>query len=296
MTASASVGTLSKFGMSASLSTSHVTAAYEYKSFNVGKHGTILSTDGIRGTREHPSERTRDGTYTISGQIGVEPGPADLDVFLQWILGGTKSTNTIPVAETLSAMYIEIDRIAKVHQYAGCYCDKGTFKATQGGILELMLDVEGKTETILNAGTFPALTPSLAVPYVFTDATITLNGTSYQFRDFELTIDNHLKKDRFMNSVSRTDLPALDRIVSLSLNHPYTSDTTALYDLGAGGEAQVVLTFTNGGLSCTFTMVQFQVPTIPPETPGRDEIILPLKGICRSSSTTKEIVLTNVSS
>jgi hypothetical protein len=170
--------------------------------------------------------------------------------------------------------------------------DKATFKCSQGGILELTLDIEGKTESIYAAASFPSLTMSTQAPYVFTDATVSHGGTAYQFREVELVIDNMLKKDRFMNSVSRTDIPALDRVVSLSLSHPYTSDTIALYDTGATG-AQVVLTFTNGGSSIAFTMVYVQFPAESPDTPGRDEILLPLKGIARSSSTTKEIVVTS---
>jgi hypothetical protein len=38
-----------------------------------------------------------------------------------------------------------------------------------------------------------------------------------------------------------------------------------------------------------------QFPTESPDTPGRDEILLPYKGTARKSGATSELVITNVS-
>jgi hypothetical protein len=296
MPAAPSVGTLTKFAAGAANPPS---AAYEYKdTFTLGKHGTVLSTDGIRGTRSHPVERTRTGTYTVSGQIVMEPGPVDLDFWLQQIMGGSPSgsgTVTYPVAETVPAFYVGIDRIAAMYLYSGCKVDKATFRGHSGSLVEMTLNIEALTETAGSISGLSALVPSLGSPYVFMDATLTIGGTSYQFMDFELTIDNRLKKDRFVNSVSRTDLPELDRMVSLNLGLPFTSDTLTKYDLNATSAA-VVLTFTNGSFVLTATMPAVQWPTEPINTPGREDVLLPLRGgMARKSSTTAEISFTNKS-
>lgn len=294
MTQPASVGTLTKFGLD---TVNPVTKSYEYKSFSVGKHGNVLSTDGIRGTRSHPVERTRAGVYTIDGSIVMEPGPVDLDALLPLILGGAPSgsgTVTYPVAETLPSFFVTIDRIAAMATFAGCVMDSATFSAQQGSLLELSLNIAGKTETLGVVTGFAGLTPSLQPPYVMMDAVLTFAGGVQLFKSASFTVNNSVKRDRFMNSVTRTDVPALDRTVEVSLDLPYTTDQSSIYDLNATS-ATVLLTFTNGVFvfSASFAAVQF--PTIPPTTPGRDEVLLPLHGIARSSGATKEIVITNKS-
>ena len=287
-----SVGTLSKFGLDTASPVAH---AYEYKSFGLGKHNTVLSTDGIRGTRSHPVERTRAGVYTISGSIVTEPGPTDLDAFLPLILGGSPTgspTITYPVAETVGAFNVTLDRVAAGHTDGGCKVDTARFSAQQGSILELAMEIEGLTETIGAVSGFSALVPSLQSPFVLMDAALTYNSTSYQFRGFSVAVHNSLKKDRFMNNSGRTDLPALDRIVEVELSLPYTSDTTGLYDNNVTSGA-VVITFTNGSNVFTITLPAVQFPTEPPDTPGRDEILLPLRGIARKTGTTSEITCTN---
>lgn len=287
-----SIGTFSKFGIGTANPT---TTQLEYKTFGLGKKGVVLSTDGIRGTRSHPSERTRNGPYTISGQITMEPGPADLAVLLPFITGSAGSVNVYALAESLTGQtaFIQIDRVAKVFTYSGCQVDKAVFSSQVGGFLELATDWEALTESVGNAGSFPALTISTAAPYVMTDAALTIGGaTTYQFKQATVSINNNLKKDRWMNSISRTDLPALDRIVEVELSMPYTSDTTALYDTGVTG-GHVVIVWTNGSNSLTLDLIACQFPAQPPETPGRDEILLPLKGVARKSGSTSELVITS---
>lgn len=288
-----SVGTLSRFGAD---NVNPVAKAFEYKTFTLGKHNTVISTDGIRGTRSHPVERTRAGTYTVSGQIGFEPGPADLDTWLNWITGGTKQgDNSFPIQETVPNFFVTIDRIAQMHTFAGCAIDKAVFHATQGSTLMMTCDIEGKTETLGPVAGFSSLLPSLAPPYVLMDAVLTYGGTAYQFREVEVSFENSLKKDRFMNQISRTDLPALDRHIGVSLSLPYTTDQIALYDQNVT-QGNVVVTFTNGIYTLTFTLPAVQFPTEPPEMPGREEILLPLRGTARKTGGTPEITIANKSS
>ncbi len=304
-----SIGTLSKFAAGL---TNPPTSAFEYVgTFGLGLHNTVIDTAGIRGTRQHPVERTRPNLQTVSGPITMNPGPGDLNFWLTPIMGQAATgagTSGSPYSwtpadkiNTYGSLFIGIDRLAQQHLYSGCQVNQAVFRATQGAFLELEMDIQGLTESVgasvLGAG-FAALIPSLQTPYVLSDASLTYGGTTFQFRHVEVVISNGLKLDRFMNSVTRTDLPALDLAVSVSLDLPYTSDELSLYNQNATA-GNVVLTFTNStGDSGSQSQLQFQLPatqfpTEPPITPGRDEILLPLRGRAMRTGTTPPLTVTN---
>lgn len=293
MSQPATVGTLTKFGLSG---VNPVNQCFEYKSFGVGKRGSVLDGTGIIGSRDRRSERTADGTYTVGGSISMNFGPTDLDVMLYYIIGGAKDgNNNFTPTETLPSAYIAIDRGVTQFTYNGCKCNKATFSGSSKQLADLNMDWEGMTETIGAISGFSALVPGRDAPYTFMQASLDVQGTFYQFMEFQLVIDNALKLDRFTNSVSRTDLPALDRHVQITLKTPFTSDEyPSLYNLGAATPVSVVLTFTNGTNSVTFTMASVEFPVEPPETPGREEVTLPLRGVARASGNNPSIVVTNV--
>ena len=62
-------------------------------------------------------------------------------------------------------------------------------------------------EAVAAAGSFPALTPSVSQPYLFSDLALTLAATEREVQQFELSIDNHLITDRFMNSTVIVSAP-----------------------------------------------------------------------------------------
>lgn len=272
------------------------TTTFEYQGgLNFGKRGSVMETGGTRGTRSHVVERTRNGIYTVGGTVNLQPGPAELDILLPLIAGGTKSANNIPITETLPYFYVGVERLAQQYLYDGCKVASATFSGSTGNFLNLALAIEGKTETPGAITGLSASVPSLATPYVFHDAALTIGGTTYQFKEFSYTHDNGLILDRFMNSVTRTDIPEGDRHVSVSLSAPFTSDTIGLYDTGATSAA-VVITLTNGTLFFKITMPAVQFPAIPPDMPGRNELLLPLNGVARKTGTTLEVSYDNKSS
>jgi hypothetical protein len=275
-------------------SSNPVDTAIEFNSESIRKSATILETGGIRGTRSHPKERTRSGTYTVGGSMSCNPGPTELAFLLPYILGANASGTTFALAETLPSAYITVDRVAKVFTYAGMKVNRGTFRCSQGQLLQLDLDLMGKTETVANAGTFPSLTLGTEAPYVFHDAVITIASTAYPVSDLDITIDNRLEGNRFQNSQTRTELPTMDRTVTVTVNTEFTSSTTALYDAAnnyTGLSCTVV--FTNGNYSITFTLPALQVPAQSPVVGGRNEIMMPLQFTARKSGSTAELTVTN---
>jgi hypothetical protein len=271
-----------------------VTEGFVFASESVRKQAVIIEREGIRGTRSHVSDDTRQGPYRVAGNVVLEPTPADLAIWLPRILGGTPTSGTYPLADTLPSFTLSIDRVAQVFNYAGCKVNRATFQGSKGGLVRLSLDIVGQSETIAGAGTFPALSPSTEQgPYIFSgDPTLTLNGVVREVADFELVIDNRLVIDRFMNTLTVVNLPEGDRTVTLNTTHAWASQNTDLYDqalIGAAG----TLAFTNGSSSTTFNFGTLQVPAESPATAGKQEILLRLNMVARKTGSTLELSVTN---
>jgi hypothetical protein len=268
---------------------------FEFISESLQKKGTILETAGIRGTRQHPTERTRSGPYTVSGQLTFHPSPVMMDFFLPMIMGAPEATDVFAFAETLVTNYLAINRIGKMFTYAGVTVNKATFRGRAGQLLELALDVEAQTETVAAASGWPSLTMPTDYPYVMSDGVLTLVGSTRSFSEFEITIDNVLTTDRFMNSTTRSEIPATDQIVTFKCGTPYTSAEVDLYNQTLLGSA-ASLVFTNAdstGKVLTFTFGKIQFPDMSPVVAGKSEIPLMLDGVARKTGSTAALSITN---
>ncbi len=291
----ASMGWKSRLSMAASgTAVGSYTEAHEILSESLQAKGEITDTDGLRGTRSHASERTAAGIYNVAGQLAYSLDPVLLDLIAPRFMGGSKSTNTIPLADVLPTFDVLIDRVAERFVYAGCYVNKATIRGQQGSkAIDTVLDIMGKSESV-SATAFPSITAPTAQPYVFSECVLTMQSATRNIMDFELTIDNVLKS-RFANSQTATDISPTDRIITFKCTTPFTSAETDLYNQALAG-AEVTLVITNGSLSATFDMAVVQFPRMSPVVAGRDEIPLQLEGIARMSGSTKELIITNVSS
>jgi hypothetical protein len=268
----------------------------EFESCSIGKQGTILDTQGIRGTRQYHNSRTRLGTYAVAGQLVLPMSPLALDYFLPMILGGSEVTDVFDLAETLQSFYLMLDSGAKVTTWAGCHVARCTIRASQGQIATMTLDIEGMTETVAAAGGFPVLTMPTDSPYVMSDAVLTLQTSAREVSEIELVIDNKLETGRFQNSRTRAAFPSSGVEVSLNTNHPWSSSETDLYDQAIYGAAGS-LVFTNADVAATSLTIALgflQAPAVHPQVSGRGETRLPLQMIARKSGSTPAIRFTNV--
>jgi hypothetical protein len=246
---------------------------------------------GIRGTRSHPIEVMRAGNRSVGGALMLQPNAQEWAYLLPWMLGTAASGTTYALAETVPERYVTADRVSKVHTYDGCKVNVGRVRGTQGAPLDLTLDLLGIDETQANSGTFPALTLDSATgPFMFSDGAVVIGGVTYQIKECEIVIDNKLDGDRFLNSRTRTAIVAQDREVMVNFSLPW-GDAVAAYNSGVGGVA-VTVTFTNGTVSLAFSFVKVVFPRKSPTVPGKQEIMLPLQGVAKSSGATKELVVT----
>lgn len=258
----------------------------------------FLDRSGLRGTRSHQIENTRVGTRDISGQIRLQPNMQEWAYLFPWILGTAAAGTTYALSETLLTRNVAVCRDdgtdGKTFTYSNCKIDKARiFASGQERLLTCELDVVGIDETVGNAGTFPALTLDTATgPLTFSDSTgaVSIGGSAYDVADFEIIIENHLDRERYFNSNTRTALIAQDRTISVNITPGY-GDAEALYNVGIGGSA-VTITLTQATTSLLFSFVKVQFPRQSPTVPGRQEIMLPLRGKALMSSSTRELVVT----
>lgn len=309
MSAIPSMGVLAKLGMKADTTSTPATAdeAYEFLNENLAMSRGLIRTDGLRGTRLHPKERVRSGLKAFGGPIEMEPTYAELVALLPRIVAAASAQsgfNTYTVSDTVPvAFQIVVDRVAKVFTYLGCKVSKATFRSGTGQNLKLTLEIEALDHSIGNAGTFPVLTISATPPFVFSDAVLTLGGTTYQMMEWECTIDWHLKTDRYINSTTRTDLPSMDLSIEFKATLPYTSDTVGLYDAGgsdsvAGITGNVNFTYGGAGGGASGVNLKFDFANLifpadkNPSVPSKDEVLLVLNGEARRSGTTSPLIVT----
>lgn len=283
-----SMGTLSRFGVGAS---APATLLLDLISGDVGLQEALVNGTGVRGTRSRHKSRTRKGLRRPTGSITIEPNVDELAFWLPYILGGTPSGTSYPLGESLASFICVKDVIDKVFTYSGCKVSSATFRSSQGGPLQLTLNIEGVDEAVGNAGTFPVIELGEAAPFVHHDGAFVVNSISGRtFFDFELTIDNLLDGERFGNSPTRTALNPTDRNITLGLTPPYGGNHD-MYNLLETG-VPITATFTNGTVSLAFSMPFVQVPRNTPLIAGKAENRLLLRGEARADDANTELVVT----
>jgi hypothetical protein len=270
------------------------TQAFEVLSCDLKASGSHHDPSGLRGIRDHQSERVRGGNTAVRGTIEMEPSPEEWALLLPWILGGTPVGTSFPIADVLSSRFVQVDRVAKVHTYASVYVNSATIRGSEGLPVSLSLDLIGTTETEGNAGTFPAITPLNTPPFMFAEGVLTLLSSARSFQDFTLTINNALDV-KFFNSPTATRIRPTDRIVTFDAMVPYDTVNADLYNQAVAGAA-ATLVFTppapHAGYSMTVTFGTLQFPHETPTISGRSELMLPLRGVARRLSTTPSIAFT----
>jgi hypothetical protein len=297
---SAAVGALGKLGIGAA---SPVTYMLDFQSENFRRQDESVNGNGVRGTRSHHFNPVRAGLQRVNGPVNFKPTALDLANLFPWALCGSTVTvsgtnKRYQLGETAVTRYLTIDRHAKVFTTTKVGVNKATFRADQGQLFEANFDLIGSTETVGNAGTFPAIAVDVSTqPFILSDLALSVNSTTVTAKQFEITVDNKIDPDRFFNANVLSDVVMNDREVTFKTTLPY-GDFTALYNLGAGTGIAVTATLTNGSVVLVFSLPKVVFPPMSPVVPGRQEVMLELEGRAyRSGSditdmTTAELVTT----
>jgi hypothetical protein len=270
----------------------------EFLSESLRLYRTVTGGEGIRGSRSRNIARAREVARDVRGSLVLNPTPGELDILLPWILGTAESSDVFALGESPPVKDMLIDRVAKRFVYSDLVVAKATFRCQQGGLLELTLDLEGKDEST-SASSFPGTVPAIdatGVPYHFGEATFALgaDASAAEIRSIELVIDNMVDANRRMNAKTRASIPALDRLITYTVEVPYTADEIDLHDSSDAG-ATNTLTFTNGNRSILFSMVSCVADDFggPTASTRNGEITQRISHTCYRSGSTLELVTTS---
>ena len=169
------------------------------------------------------------------------------------------------------------------------------FTGAPGQLIGCNLDILGKNE-IISQTAFSGSIPSIdnGQCYVFSDMTFALAAdvSAAECLGFTLTIDNFLEA-RFPNSTIATEIYSTDRLVTLEMLLPYTSDEIDLFSQSVTGNSGT-MTWTNGGQSTLWTFANLKCPRRSPVTPSRQgERTGVLTMTAYMSGTDREVVVTH---
>lgn len=268
----------------------------EFLTIDIGEVEELVQSEGIRGTRSRHDERINTGLRRVGGSVTMNPSPDELNTILPFILGANEATDVFALADTLPDLFACVDKVARVETFNTGKVASAIFEASKGQKLLLTLNTIFKDMTIGAAGSYPALTVDTRDCYMFHQGVLTLNGTTYTFNSFRLSIDNGIDPE-FNNSITATDLTPGDRVVLLDIPElPFTSTELGLLTASRGAAAGISgsLVFTNGGVSTTFTFGALRCPSVTPVIRGRNQRIkLPRSLQAYMTGTTRELVVTH---
>jgi hypothetical protein len=206
----------------------------------------------------------------VSGQVVLNPRPADLLWMLPIITGGTFSGAAIKPAPTCPffrcGRYDATPGINSVFTYVDCVTSKAVFSSSDaaGSLLQLAWDIESKQMARSAANTWPTgMTFDTTQPFVHAGSVLNLAGNEHRIKDISITIDNMLMVDEFYNSRYREDFPQDGQKFTLAHTSPFDLSTDlALLDVVTSVSAQV--TYTNGNTSIVFDFPALRAyPTEP---------------------------------
>jgi hypothetical protein len=269
---------------------------YGFVAENVRAIPSLLDLSGLRGKRAQLARHLVRGPYRVSGTIELRPGFDEVIGLVPRILGGECQIDSPPgftgchIGETIPDFHLMIDRGAKVYTYSGCKLVRADFVGRPGRPLTLTLHVEGLTESVAAAGTFPSLSYNPGPPLVFAGAELVLHDFAREMQSATVSLENIAILDRFVNSLTRVDLPIVDRRVRLFCALDYSSANHDLYAIGPV-PASASVRFLAGGRELTFKFHNLKCQAPSPHGMGPGELLLELQGQASVDHDDEELVV-----
>jgi hypothetical protein len=279
---SAIYGTFGKLALGASSPTSRI----EFEMCDMRLHESVENYAGVQGVRGELASRNRLGNVVCSGTLTCTPTPAEWVILLPFILGGTPSGTSYPLAEVLPTFVMDLSDGTTCKQYTGCTIGSAEISAQSGGPLKLSCQIEAIDE---GSDTFPSLTIDQTYgPFMYYESAWTIASVTATPFDFRIGIDNRVDTGRFLNSRTRTSLIARGRAVDFRCRLPWGDFYTNLYGIQSS-EVSAAGVFTSAGYSISLTMPKIRFPREGPTGRNREaEMEFVLDGRARKTNGTTD--------
>ena len=245
---------------------------------------------------------------TVEGSVSFILRPESAGLILHAALGGEDTcaqvgetdayTHTIglcDVNEALPSLTFTIDRKAAIKRYAGCTISALSLDCAAGDYVKGSIDIKGTTE---ENGTIEEALKSFSIPsYRCTNATFTVNGSTYDITSASLKIDNALE------SSPRTYASGLyagrpqhgKRAVTINFEIPYSAEVETLRSsyLTSEENASVQLTFSSpaAGHSITITLSHVAISEVDANVGGTGILSSTVAGEALSVGTEEPITI-----
>ena len=149
----------------------------------------------------------RPGAKRVTGDVTMELQPQGAGLWLKHCLGAVSTTGAGPYVHTitptattglsLSAQIVRTDDggTARPFDYSGLKVTGWDLSAQLGGFVTLKTSLYGTAE-VTNQSTASQSLPANGLPFIFTEASVTVGGTACPVMGFDLKADNGLSVDR----------------------------------------------------------------------------------------------------
>lgn len=261
-----------------------------------------VNNSGSNGNTAQSSEQTAPGLKIVDGDINLQATPDILQLFLPHVTARAFASNvTFPNPAVPPYFHILLHRDSSIYTYTDLVANRLSIGSSAGKPVKMTLGCMGRDREPVPSTSWPAnLLPSNKAVYMHQNCSISINGTVYKFRQWQLDIDNRLSPEYFDSVVAcgfqRGDLAQ----TTLKLVGPHTQTTvTSIMQAAIPPAAlDVVITMTHPtpGMSCVIRCQALQIPVNDPPV-SRGTIMLDLTGVARrldgGASGGAEIIFTN---
>ncbi len=251
-----------------------LTEYYEIQSENMLREPDIQDFTGLTGARGQSKTSRREGNIALGGDINIPARQNIIGNWLYWAMGGGNGGAPSLDNETLPTFTLCLDRVVR----------KGTFAGTKIDTLELASETNGHllihpTMLAMNytdavgGSTTPSYDDQVTYPILMHHGlTLTVDGSAIELNKLNLTLNNNLDGDHFVNSQYRTVIPEGRREIALTLGCDWdiqTMTTRAVWTkFLSGSTAALIATYSDGSNTVVFTLPYVRIGAVPVSAGG----------------------------
>lgn len=248
---------------------------HEFVYETLGTERNLQSTNTVTGNLANLASSVREKSYLTTGQIAIQPSPAQLSVWLPRIFGGPLVGTDVALSNNPPSFDCLVYRENGIFQYTDAVVSQAMLqgKTANGGeeleFMSLIVAIVGKEE-LINPGAWPLPEPALPttidyLPFTFWETELVLNGIDVEYESIKIMVNNKLDV-KFFNKPFPSCIRATGRDIKIGIDAPFTCNnlTEALSLNTTAGTGQFSMASGNMSTVLDFPAIRnaFKTPTI----------------------------------